>query len=50
MTLPKFFSYVKDEKEHRHFRTIYDALPRRQKVKWRKSMHRAFKSTPTNQE
>lgn len=44
MALPKFFSYVKDEKEHKHFHTIYNALPKRQKVKWRKSMHRAFKN------
>ena len=43
MTSPKFFKFVTDEKESKQLHTIYNALPKRQKVKWRKAMHRAFK-------
>lgn len=44
MAKPKFIHLVEDEKEASHFMWLYNALPRRQKVKWRKAMHRAIKS------
>lgn len=50
MAKPKFMQYVTDEKEGKYLMTLYNALPKRQKVKWRKSMHRAHKANQTNGE
>ena len=40
---PKFMKFAVDEKQHTQWKIIYEKLPKRQKVRWRKEMHRALK-------
>ncbi len=41
--LPKFFDFVTDQEKIVQYKLIYKNLSKRQKVRWRKHMHRAFK-------
>jgi len=40
---PKFMKYFKDKEKIVQYKLIYKNLSKRQKVKWRKAMHRAIK-------
>ena len=40
---PKFMSYAANKEQLVQWQLIYKELPKRQKVKWRKEMHRAIK-------
>lgn len=41
---PKFMDYAQTKEQLVQWQLIYKNLPRRQKIKWRKEMHRAIKS------
>lgn len=40
---PKFMNYIDDKEKIVQYKLIYKNLSKRQKVKWRKAMHRAIK-------
>ena len=40
---PKFFDFVTDKEKSQQFKLIYKKLSSRQKVRWRKHMHKAYK-------
>jgi len=40
---PKFMKYIEDKEKIVQYKLIYKNLSSRQKVKWRKAMHRAIK-------